>query len=185
MSVVFRSQGRVKPASEHLLSEPAIVAGLAAATLGESNPIGWKSLVQDYDRIRNLIEEVIPGFEDYNQRVRAPSGFVLPNGPRNRVWKTKSGLAEFTVHPIPRIDLAPGQYLMATVRSHDQYNTTIYGNDDRYRGIYQRRRVVLMSPEDMEKASLVEGQHVDLTSHFEGEERRAEHFLVLKQSLPS
>ncbi len=184
MSVVSRSQGRVKPASEHLQSEPAIVAGLASATLGTSNPVAWKTLIEDYDGIRDLIEQVIPGFDDYNTRVRDPSGFVLPNGPRNRVWNTKSGLAEFTVHPIPRIELGPGQYLMATVRSHDQYNTTIYGNDDRYRGIYQRRRVVMMSPDDMDQAALIEGQHVDLISHFEGEERRANDFVVMKQSLP-
>ena len=166
MSVVTRSQGRVEPASSQLLSEPAIVAGLARATLGQQCTVDWQSLIDDYDQIRELIEKVVPGFENYNVRVREPSGFVLPNGVRERVWDTDSARAEFTVHPIPSIPLGPDQYLMATVRSHDQYNTTIYGNDDRYRGIYGRR-VVMMCPEDIEAGGFVEGQRVDLTSHFD------------------
>ena len=127
---------------------------------------------------------MIPGFENYNTRVRDPSGFVLPNGPRDRVWKTGSGRAEFTVHPIPQIDLNDDQYLMATVRSHDQYNTTIYGLDDRYRGIYGERRVVMMNPEDIADAGFTEGQVVDLTSHFEDGERYAPRFVIVRQDVP-
>ena len=185
MSVVSRSQGRLEPASGHLLSEPAIVAGIASATLGPERPIAWREVIGNYDSIRDLIERVIPGFDDYNLRVRDPSGFVLPNGARERTWRTASGLAEFTVHPIPHIPLAPNQYLMATVRSHDQYNTTIYGYDDRYRGIYGRRRVVMMSPNDIEAGGFTEGQSVDLTSHFNGEERSVYGFTIMRQSLPS
>tara|TARA_B100001093_G_C26578764_1_gene906300 strand:- start:221 stop:901 length:681 start_codon:yes stop_codon:yes gene_type:complete len=185
MSIVTKSQGRFEPASTELKSEPAIVAELAFATLREKYDLKWHDLVADYDRIRDLIESVIPGFEDYNRRVRVPSGFVLPNGPRSRVWNTDLKKAVFTVHDMPRIELADHQYLMGTVRSHDQYNTTIYGNDDRYRGIYGHRRVVMMAPADIEEAGFVEGQRVDLTSHFNGEERSATDFVVMSQSLPS
>ena len=184
MGIVTRSQGHSQPASPDLMSEPAIVAGLAAATLGDRVDMNWRELVHDYDRVRDLIEESIPGFEDYNRRVREPSGFALPNGPRQRVFTTPSKKAHFTVHPIPRIALDKNQYLMATVRSHDQYNTTVYGYDDRYRGIYGRRRVVMMSPDDINAAGLTEGQHVDITSHFQGKMRTAKHFVVMTQSLP-
>ncbi|MGC6419221.1 MAG: FdhF/YdeP family oxidoreductase [Bradymonadia bacterium] len=184
MGIVTRSQGHSQPASPDLMSEPAIVAGLAAATLGDRVDMNWRELVHDYDRVRDLIEESIPGFEDYNRRVREPSGFALPNGPRQRVFTTPSKKAHFTVHPIPRIALDKNQYLMATVRSHDQYNTTVYGYDDRYRGIYGRRRVVMMSSDDITAAGLTEGQHVDITSHFQGKMRTAKHFVVMTQSLP-
>ena len=184
MGIVTRSQGHSQPASPDLMSEPAIVAALAAATLGNHVDVAWRDLVQDYDRVRDLIERIIPGFDDYNRRVRQPSGFALPNGPKQRVFTTPSKKAHFTIHPIPRIHLDENQYLMATVRSHDQYNTTVYGYDDRYRGIYGRRRVVMMSPEDLNIAGLTEGQHVDITSHFQGETRTAKHFVVMTQSLP-
>jgi molybdopterin-dependent oxidoreductase alpha subunit len=184
MSVVQSSRGHAAPASEELMSEVGIVAGIAAATLGPQRPIDWAGAVADYDCIRGFIEDCIPGFERYNERVRRPGGFVLPNGVRDRVWKTASGRAEFTVHPIPEWSLGPGEYLMATVRSHDQYNTTIYGNDDRYRGIYGERRVVMMGQKDIAAAGLEEGQPVDLVSHFEGEERTARDFVVVRQSLP-
>ncbi|MFT5682539.1 MAG: molybdopterin-dependent oxidoreductase alpha subunit [Myxococcota bacterium] len=184
MSIVSRSQGKAIPASRMLRSEPAIVAGMAAAVLGEREGLDWKGWIADYDRIRTLIQDVIPGFDDYNRRVRGDSGFLLPGGPRQRKWNTESGRAAFTVHDIPRIPLAEGQYLMATVRSHDQYNTTIYGLNDRYRGIYGERRVVMMCPEDIASAGLVEGQRVDLTSHFEDGERYAPRFVVVRQSLP-
>jgi len=184
MGIVSRSQGRLKPASTELLSEPAIVARLAAATLKARSSVDWLYLVEDYGRIRELIEAVIPGFEQFNTRVMDRSGFVLPNGPRERVWNTESERAEFTVHGLPDIRLEEGQYLMATVRSHDQYNTTIYGLDDRYRGIYGERRVVMMCPEDIEAAGYREGQRVDLTSHFDDGERHAPSFLVVAQPVP-
>jgi molybdopterin-dependent oxidoreductase alpha subunit len=184
MGVVQMSRGGLPPASPHLLSEPAIVARLARATLSQRSTVDWEGLVADYDRIRDCIERVIPGFEDYNRRVRAPAGFYLPNLARERQFKTDTGKANFTVHEIPHHPLEPGQYLMMTIRSHDQFNTTIYGLDDRYRGIYNERRVVMLNPEDMQEAGLSQGQTVDLVSHFEGEQRTAHHFIVVPYSIP-
>ncbi|HSP78851.1 MAG TPA: FdhF/YdeP family oxidoreductase, partial [Myxococcaceae bacterium] len=165
MGVVHASRGALAPASEHLRSEPAIVAGLAKAVLGERSQVDWAGLVEDYDRIRELISRVIPGFEDFNRRVREPGGFSLPNGPREGRFTTPSGKAHFTVHAMPRLKLEPGQLLMMTIRTHDQYNTTVYGLDDRYRGIRGGRRVVLLNAEDMREQGLTAGQAVDLTSH--------------------
>ncbi len=184
MGVVHSSRGTLEPASAHLLSEPAIVARLARAVLGERGGVRWEWLVEDYDRIRDLIARVIPGFDDYNRRVREGRGFYLPNFARVGEFKTSTGRANFTVHPLPRHDLAPGQFLMMTVRSHDQFNTTIYGLDDRYRGVYNERRVVFLNPEDVREAGLSAGQVVDLVSHFEGEERRARRFLVVPYRIP-
>ncbi len=182
--VVHQSHGHLKPSSEHLLSEPMIVARLAEATLGAKSTVDWSGLVADYDRIREKIEQTIPGFENYNERVRQPGGFYLPNGAREGKFHTKDGKAHFTVHPIPQHALESGQYLMMTIRTHDQYNTTIYGLDDRYRGIYQERRVVLMNVEDMKKANLQMGDVVNLISHFQGEKRRADKFIVVPYSIP-
>ncbi|MGA9994726.1 MAG: FdhF/YdeP family oxidoreductase, partial [Pyrinomonadaceae bacterium] len=184
MGVVHASRGSLRPASEHLLSEPLIVARLARATLGQRSDVDWESLAADYDRIREHISRVIPGFEDYNARVREPGGFYLPNLAREGVFKTKTERANFTVHPLPALNLAHGQFLLMTMRSHDQYNTTIYGLDDRYRGIYNGRRVVLLNPEDVKEFGFEEGQAVDLTSHFEDEERTARRFTVVPYSIP-
>jgi molybdopterin-dependent oxidoreductase alpha subunit len=185
MGVVQSSRGTLEPASPDLLSEPVIVARLAAATLGGRSCTDWLALAGNYDLIRDRIERVIPGFEDYNRRVREPGGFYLPNLARERRFKTASGRAEFTVHALPRHDLRPGQFLMMTMRSHDQFNTTIYGLDDRYRGIYNGRRVVFLNPLDMRDAGVTEGQLVDLTSHFEDEERTAPRFVVVPYSIPT
>ncbi|HKR02650.1 MAG TPA: FdhF/YdeP family oxidoreductase, partial [Pyrinomonadaceae bacterium] len=184
MGVVQASRGSLEPASHHLLSETAIVARLAHATLGERTSVNWLALAGDYDLIRAAIERVIPGFDDYNARVRRPGGFYLPNLARERSFKTATGRAQFTVHELPRHDLGPGQFLMMTMRSHDQFNTTIYGLDDRYRGIYNGRRVVFLNPQDVTEAGLGEGQLVDLISHFEGEERVAQRFVVVPYSIP-
>jgi molybdopterin-dependent oxidoreductase alpha subunit len=184
MAVVQASRGFLRPASEELLSEPAIVARLATATLGARSNIVWQELIADYDRIRDHIARVVPGFDDYNSRVRSPGGFHLPSPPRERVFKTPGGRAMFTVHAIPKHHLKPDQFLMMTMRSHDQFNTSIYGLDDRYRGIFNGRRVVFLNREDMLSANLSEGQMVDLTSHFEGEERTAHHFAVVPYSIP-
>jgi anaerobic selenocysteine-containing dehydrogenase len=148
MGVVHMSKGVLNPPSEKLLSEPAIVAGMANATLTDS-PIDWSKLIGNYDLIREAIESVIPGFDDYNARVRVPGGFYLPNGARKRVWNTKEQKAVFTPVDLPEHKVAGDELVMMTVRSHDQYNTTIYGLDDRYRGIENERRVILMNPEDM------------------------------------
>jgi molybdopterin-dependent oxidoreductase alpha subunit len=184
MGIVHSSRGTLKPASEHLLSEPMIAARLARATFGSNSSVDWEELVADYDRIREHISRVIPGFEDYNQQVREPGGFYLPNAARDGEFKTKSGRAEFTVHALPLHELGPGQFLMMTMRSHDQYNTTIYGLDDRYRGIYGGRRVVLLNEQDIAESALSAGQVVDLISHFKGEERIARRFLVVPYSIP-
>ena len=185
MGVVQASRGRLAPASEHLLSEPVIVARLAAATLGpRRSNVAWSELVADYDRIRAHIERVLPGFDDYNRRVRKRGGFYLPNGARVRDFKTKSGKAQFTVHELPQHELAPGQFLMLTMRSHDQFNTTVYGLDDRYRGIFNERRVVLLNAADIEAVGLHAQQVVDLVSHFEGEERIARRFIVVPYEIP-
>jgi molybdopterin-dependent oxidoreductase alpha subunit len=187
MAVVEQWSGRLEPASEQLLSEPAIVAGLAKAVsttnLSLSN-IDWDELIGDYDRIRERIERVVPNFENYNERVRQPGGFYLPNQIRKREFKTTDGKAHFTIHPLSQIKLAPGEFLMMTMRSHDQFNTTIYGLDDRYRGIRNGRRIVFLNAEDMRSASLNEGQLVDLISRHNGSERVARGFRVVPYSIP-
>ncbi len=184
MGIINPSRGVLEPASEHLRSEPAIVAGLARATLGERSRVDWEGLVADYNRIRDHIENVIPGFERFNKRI-AQDIFYLPNAARDeRKFNTDIGKAKFTVHPIPRNELPPGQYIMMTIRSHDQFNTHIYGLDDRYRGIYNGRRVVFMNPEDVVAAGLKRGELVDLTSHFAGEKRTAREFQVVPYEIP-
>lgn len=184
MGVVHATRGAVAPASEQLLSEPVIVARLAAAVLGGRSKVPWVSLVEDYDRVRDLIAKVIPGFEEFNRRVREPGGFSLPNGPREGTFTTASGKAHFTVHTMPGEELEPGQLMMMTLRTHDQFNTTVYGLDDRYRGIRGGRRVVLMHPKDISERGLAEGQVVDLTSHFQGEQRVARKFVVVPYNIP-
>jgi molybdopterin-dependent oxidoreductase alpha subunit len=165
MAQVHRSQGRLPPVAPGLASEPAIVAGLARATLGERSRVPWEELVTDYDRIRERIARVVPGCEDMNVRVRRPGGFTLPRPPAERVFETPSGRAELREVPLPRIEVPPGHLLLMTVRSHDQYNTTIYGDDDRYRGIHGDRRVVFVHPDDLRALGLAEGARVDVTSH--------------------
>ena len=183
MGVVHDSQGILPPASEHLLSEPAIVAGLAKATLGRRSPVDWDGLVGDYARIREAISRVIPGFENYNERVHG-AGFYLPNGPREGRFTTDTGKAKFTVHDIPERELEGDQFVMMTIRSHDQFNTVVYGLDDRYRGVKGERRVIMMNPDDMREAGIKDGDVLDLTSHFEGEERVARRFIALPYKIP-
>lgn len=184
MGVISSSRGHLKPASEHLLSEPAIIAGLARAVLGDRTTVPWEELIADYGRIRDHIQRVIPGFENFNQRI-AQDIFYLPNPARDeRRFRTDTGRAKFTVHAIEPNKLQPGQYIMMTIRSHDQFNTTIYGLDDRYRGVYNGRRVIFLNLEDMAEAGLQAGQPVDLTSHFKGRTRVAESFLVRSFQIP-
>jgi molybdopterin-dependent oxidoreductase alpha subunit len=184
MSMVHMSRGNLEPASPYLLSEPAIVAGIASTALVGRSQVPWQRLVEDYDRIRDHIEKVVPGFEDFNRRVHQPDGFLLPNGARDRQFKTKVGKARFTVHAIPPDPLGPGQFLMMTIRSHDQYNTTIYGLDDRYRGISNGRRVIFMNADDIADAKLKPGDYVDITSHFAGTERTVTQFAVVSYDIP-
>ena len=183
MGVISSSRGVLEPASPHLLSEPAIAARMAKAILGTRSTVDWDALEADYDLIRAHISRVVPGFEHFNERIRMDI-FYLPNAAREREFVTESGKANFIVHRIPQWDLAPGEFLMTTIRSHDQFNTTIYGLDDRYRGIYGGRRVIFLNPEDVEEAGLRAGQLVDLTSHFEGEQRVARHFQVVPYKIP-
>ncbi|NUS46067.1 MAG: FdhF/YdeP family oxidoreductase [Gemmatimonadaceae bacterium] len=185
MGIVSRSQGRLPPPEGDLLSEPVIVARMATATLGERSTVEWEALAADYDRIRDHIERVVPGFDDYNVKVRRPGGFYLPNLPRDRrEWATPTKKANFAIHPIPRTVLQPGQLVMMTVRSHDQFNTTVYGLHDRYRGVHNERRVVFMNADDIADLGLTARQVVDLTSHFEGETRVARRFIVVPYQIP-
>ncbi|ACB77420.1 FdhF/YdeP family oxidoreductase [Opitutus terrae] len=184
MGVISSSRGHLTPCSAQLLSEPAIVAGLAKATLGPKSPLDWEAHVANYDRIRDRIEAVVPGFPAFNDRIREGT-FYLPNPPRDeRRFATPSGKAVFRPAPLSRAAIEPGQYLLTTIRSHDQFNTSIYGLDDRYRGIYNGRRVVFLNPEDIAAAGLMQGQLVDLTSHFNGRTRRAAQFMVAPYAIP-
>ena len=184
MGVVQISRGSLEAASTELLSEPQIVARLARATLEHRTTVNWEELVSNYDTIRDAIEQVVPGFDDYNARVRNAGGFHLPNAARNRVFNTQSGKAQFTVHELPHHDLGPDQFLMMTIRSHDQFNTSVYTANDRYRGISDNRRVVFLSEADIAAAGLRARQVVDLVSHFEGEERIAREFVVVPYDIP-
>jgi len=184
MRCVHRSQGRLEPAGPELRSEPAIVAAIAHAVLGPDPRVPWRSFASDYDAIRERIARVIPGFEDMNRRVREDGGFVLPSAAAERAFRTGSGRAQFTVQEPPDPALPPGQLWMMTLRSHDQYNTTVYGDDDRYRGIRGERRVVLLHPDEIARAGLEEGQSVDLTSHWRGERRTLRGFRVRAYDLP-
>ena len=188
MGIVHSSRGSAKPASKHLMSEPGIVSGIASAL---DNKIGfsgieWSDLSDNYDKIRDLIESSIPGFDSYNDRVRESSGFYLPNPPRDsRTFNTDTGKANFRVNSISSISPAPNQFVMMTIRSHDQYNTTIYGLDDRYRGIKESRRIVLMCKQDMSTLGIRTGVMVDLTSHFEGEQLSAPKWRVVEYDIPA
>jgi anaerobic selenocysteine-containing dehydrogenase len=184
MGIINPSRGHLKPASKHLLSEPMIVARLAEAVLGKRPNLEWPRWASNYDLIRDEIEHVIPGFERFNHRI-SKGVFYLPNSPRDRrEFPTSTGRANFSVNEIEFLSVDPGRYILMTIRSHDQFNTTIYGLDDRYRGIYNGRRVIFMNSEDMRAAGLVQGQPVDITSHFEGNERQADRFLVAPYSIP-
>ncbi len=167
MSMVHASKGFLDPASPHLLSEPAIIAGIAKATVGDTASVAWDDLVGDYSQIREKIEAVFPIFEDFNTRIQEPGGFHLPNPARERQWNTLSGKAQFLPYDGLDEDLVfadPHVLKLTTVRSHDQYNTTIYGLDDRYRGVFGRRDVLFMNAKDIKRLGLAEGDRVDLLS---------------------
>ncbi len=184
MGIVHSSQGILPPPSKQLKSEVDIVCNLAAETLGDKVPTKWMSFTENYDSIRDKIEEVIPGFEDYNTRVRRGAGFYLPNGAREGTFHTASGKAEFSVIDLPVNRLLENEFAMMTIRSHDQYNTTIYGLDDRYRGIYNERRVVLMNKSDMAKHGFENKQLVNLVQQSNEQTRRAEKFMVVEYAIP-
>ncbi|WP_030933094.1 FdhF/YdeP family oxidoreductase [Streptomyces sp. NRRL S-646] len=181
MGMVHASRGRLEPASSHLLSEPAIVCRLARRVLGEDSTVPWEEFEKDYATIRDRIARVVPGFEDFNARVARPGGFTLPHAPRDeRRFPTATGKANFTAAPVEYPKLPEGRLLLQTLRSHDQYNTTIYGLDDRYRGIKNGRRVVLVNPEDARTLGVADGSYVDLVGEWkDGVERRAPGFRVV------
>jgi len=195
MSMVHLSAGLNAPASEHLLSEPMIVARLAAATLPHSKT-PWLDLVADYRLIRERIEAVFDDFAGFNEKIKKPGGFRLRNTASERVWNTPSGKANFSTHAVPRdtfVHRAKASekhrdtvvLTLATVRSHDQYNTTVYGMDDRYRGVYGQRRVVFINDEDLRDIGLKDGDWVDITSLYaDGVERRAEKFRLVSYDIP-
>jgi len=182
--VVHLSRGEKTPASPHLLSEPRIVSGVAEALFGTSL-VDWNKLADDYDQIRDLIERTIPGFEQYNTRVRKPGGFYLPNGAREGTFKTLSERALFTLNTPAQHVLQAGEFLMMTIRSHDQYNTTIYGMNDRYRGIHHGRRVIFMNEDDMARAGFKTGERVDIFSYYDNVERQAKAFTVVAYQIPA
>lgn len=184
MGIVHSSRGVLPPSSKHLKSEVNIICNLAAETLGDTSKVKWNQMTKNYDLIRDKIESVIPGFESYNERVRQPAGFYLPNGAREGNFKTASGKAEFTINEVPVHQLAKNEFAMMTVRSHDQYNTTIYGLDDRYRGIYNERRVVLMNASDMKDAKFGKMDVVNLIQESGGVKRVAKSFLVVPYDIP-
>jgi molybdopterin-dependent oxidoreductase alpha subunit len=184
MGIINPSRGRLEPASPHLLSEPGVVARLARAVLGTGSRVDWEGLEGNYDLIRDHIARVVPGFEDYNRRIKEGI-FYLPNAPRDRrEWDTPSGKASFVVAPIPRRAWAAGEFVMMTIRTHDQFNTTVYGLDDRYRGVFGGRRVVFMNEDDLRATGLQQGQMVDLRNHHGGVERLAQHFMVAPYRIP-
>jgi molybdopterin-dependent oxidoreductase alpha subunit len=180
MGNVQMSKGVLEPLSGHLRSEVRIVCELAKAVLGQN----WDEFASDYDKIRAAIERTIPGFENYNERVRERGGFYLPNKPRTGEFPTKNGKANFTAHELTIRRLEPGQFLLMTIRSHDQFNTTVYELNDRYRGIHNERRVIFLNPADMRELGFESGQVVDLTSHFDDGARHADHFIVVPYEIP-
>jgi molybdopterin-dependent oxidoreductase alpha subunit len=191
MGIVHASSGSLPPISQQLRSEVAIVCGLAKAVFSAADGrfdaarrMGWDAWAADYGRIREDIAAVVPGFSDYNARLGLRDGFLLPNAARERHFLTATGRARFTAHPLPEHRLAEGQLLLMTLRSHDQFNTTIYGLDDRYRGIAGGRRVLFMNPQDLAERDLAPLSRIDVTSHFREERRTALDFLAVPYSIP-
>ena len=186
MGVVHSSTGTFKPASNLLKSEPAIVSGIGGAIESrlERSGIPWENLSEDYNLIRNLIEKTIPGFDEYNVRIKSKSGFYLPNPPRDsRTFPTKNGYANFVSNDIS-FAKSSDKFMMMTIRSHDQYNTTIYGLDDRYRGISKGRRVILMNKDDISKYNLSKGELVDLSSEMDSGTVLSPDWFVVPYDIP-
>lgn len=188
--MVHLSRGGLQPPSDELRSEVEIVCRLARTLLGPAHPVPWERFADDYDTIRDAIAAVVPGCADYNRKVRRPDGFQLPHPPRDsREFRTSTGKANFAINPLQWVQVPPGRLVLQTLRSHDQFNTTIYGLDDRYRGVKGGRRVVFVNPADIEALGLTPGARVDLVSEWTDsagrlKERRAKDFLVVQYSTP-
>jgi molybdopterin-dependent oxidoreductase alpha subunit len=187
MGVVQMSKGILKPVAKGLRSENRIICEIAKMTLGTRTKVDWDRYAKSYDAVRDLVERCIPGFGQYNKRVREPGGFYLPNGPRAGKFSSKDfgDKMPFSINQLPEIRMEPDDYRMATVRSHDQFNTTIYGMDDRYRGIHGERRVIFMNPSDIATDGFRAGDKVDLFSYYEGMERVARLFVVVPYDIPA
>jgi len=188
MSMVHASHGHLPPGSPLLKSEVAIIAGLAKAVFknqpAKASLVKWDDLIDNYDLIREHISHVVHGFENFNEKVNYPGGFHLYHPVRDLVFNTKTDKVNFAVHPIVRHDLLKNQFMLMTIRSHDQFNTTIYGLNDRYRGVTGGRRVIFMNSDDMAASNLQDGAFVDITSHFDQEKRVVLHFMVVHYDIP-
>ncbi|HZY79882.1 MAG TPA: FdhF/YdeP family oxidoreductase [Cyclobacteriaceae bacterium] len=184
MSMVHASEGKNTPASGQLLSEPAIVACMAIASLPNTKT-EWAKLAGNYELIRSRISEVFPAFQNFNERIKAPGGFYLGNSAAEKKWKTKTGKANFVTAPLPRLGLAKGKLRLMTIRSHDQYNTTVYGLNDRYRGIKNERRVIFLNNSDIKDLHLSENDVVDIISNADGIDRVAKGFRVVAYDIPA
>ena len=183
MGVVHTTQGLLQPPSEFVESEPVIVANIAKATLTQDK-VDWDFLIEDYSNIRDLIEKTIAGFENYNERLKKPSGFELPNGARTGNFTTPNKKANFTVNKLSENNCGSDEFLMMTTRSHDQFNTTIYGLDDRYRGVFNGRMVVFMNEDDAKAKGLNKGDLVTLYNNYDNTERVVEDFAVVPYNIP-
>ncbi|MEQ1644532.1 MAG: molybdopterin dinucleotide binding domain-containing protein, partial [Pyrinomonadaceae bacterium] len=181
---VQMSRGIFEPASEHLRSETWIVCELAKATLGERTTVDWGAMAADYDLIRDSISRVVAGCENYNKRIRKDGGFYMPNPPSEGRFTTPTGKALFRASKLLKVDLPPGRLFLTTIRSHDQFNTTIYALNDRYRGIKGGRRVIFMNERNIADLGLIAGGLVDITSHFDDGERRVTGFAVVPYEIP-
>ncbi|WP_340157189.1 FdhF/YdeP family oxidoreductase [uncultured Maribacter sp.] len=185
MGRVKRSKGILKPASETIMSEPEIIANLGHTLFGEEHPMNWKSLGEDYELIRKRIDQVAKGFNDTEERSKG-AGYYLPNNVRELDFSMlPNGKAQFTINKLPEHTLAKDEYMLMTIRSHDQFNTTIYGLDDRYRGVYNARRVVFMNIDDMKAIGVNKLDIVDITSTYDGIVRTAHNFKIVPYNIPS
>ncbi|MBD2717079.1 FdhF/YdeP family oxidoreductase [Microvirga sp. STR05] len=187
MGVVSQNKGVLIPLEGQMMSEVAIISGVAIATLGSrTNIADWVAMTENYDVIRDHISRVIPGFENFNEKLRRPGGFYLPNGPRDRKFTTPNGKANFTTTELQHYqrELEPDQLILMTVRSHDQFNTTIYDYNDRYRGVFNERRVLFMNPQDMAERGISAKDLIDITSHYKGETRTVEKFVAVPYDIP-
>jgi anaerobic selenocysteine-containing dehydrogenase len=184
MGVVEMSRGRFEPASPLLRSEVVILCGVAETLLAGRSKVPWRDWCGNYDLIRDAIAATIPSCADYNQRVRQPGGFYLPNAARDNEYRTDIGRARFTVNLLPNRQIEPHQLVLMTLRSHDQFNTTIYGLNDRYRGVHNERRVVFMNQQDMADRGVQHKSLVNLVSHYHGQKRHADGFIAIAYDIP-
>lgn len=184
MGIVHKSKGRFRPASEKLMGEPRIIAKMAGVLLKEKSNSPWEEWANNYDRIRDSIEKIIPGFENFNQRVRRENGFYLPNTARDGDFENTGGKADFSINSLSVLEKKQDQLVLMTIRSHDQFNTTIYGLNDRYRGIYNERRVIFLNPEDMKDRGLIAEQPVRIRSNHNNKVREVSLFLAIPYDIP-